>query len=150
MSPPLGTGVVRMKLGFTGTQRGMTSYQKGQFVDLLEELDDSTPSGIKEFRHGDCIGADAEAHDLVRANLPNCIIIGHPPTNDSKRAFCEVDLWMPPYPYLERNRIIVRNVEVMVATPGEMEEVLRSGTWATVRYARRRHVPENIRILWPK
>jgi hypothetical protein len=38
---------------------------------------------------------------------------------------------------MERNRKIVDVVEVLLAVPFEDAEVLRSGTWATVRYARR-------------
>jgi hypothetical protein len=49
-----------MKIGFTGTRKGMSQHQKEQFVLKMFELDPS------EFRHGDCEGADAEAHDIIR------------------------------------------------------------------------------------
>ncbi len=41
-------------------------------------------------------------------------------------------------PYLERNRDIVDASEVLIACPSTREEVMRSGTWATVRYARKK------------
>jgi predicted Rossmann fold nucleotide-binding protein DprA/Smf involved in DNA uptake len=42
-----------------------------------------------------------------------------------------------PRSYLSRNRDIVRDTEMLVATPGEEAEHLRSGTWSTVRFARK-------------
>ena len=36
--------------------------------------------------------------------------------------------------YLDRNRDIVAAVSQLIATPSQDEEVVRSGTWATVRY----------------
>ena len=45
-----------MKIGFTGTQKGMTHHQ---LIKLLDEL--CSYSNI-ELHHGDCIGADAQAH----------------------------------------------------------------------------------------
>jgi predicted Rossmann fold nucleotide-binding protein DprA/Smf involved in DNA uptake len=43
-----------------------------------------------------------------------------------------------PDEYLKRNRAIVDGSEILVATPKEEDgEALRSGTWATVRYARK-------------
>jgi hypothetical protein len=39
-------------------------------------------------------------------------------------------------PYLSRNKDIVLETELLIATPGEEEEQIRSGTWSTVRYAR--------------
>jgi predicted Rossmann fold nucleotide-binding protein DprA/Smf involved in DNA uptake len=42
-----------------------------------------------------------------------------------------------PRPYLVRNRDIVDVCNLLLATPGGTVEQLRSGTWATIRYARR-------------
>jgi hypothetical protein len=42
---------------------------------------------------------------------------------------------------LDRNRAIVAAVDVLVAAPLEDREVQRSGTWATVRSARRKGIP---------
>jgi predicted Rossmann fold nucleotide-binding protein DprA/Smf involved in DNA uptake len=38
---------------------------------------------------------------------------------------------------LERNHLIVAACDVLNAAPLQDEEILRSGTWATIRYARK-------------
>ena len=72
-----------MKVGFTGTQLGMSQHQKEQFVLGLQEM------GMTEFHHGDCIGADAEAHDIVREFFPDVKIVGHLPKYKNKQACCK-------------------------------------------------------------
>jgi hypothetical protein len=120
-------------IGFTGTQHGMTPAQRLTVAGFFGNRKGS------EFHHGDCIGADAEAHDI--AIEAGCRIVIHPPDISDKRAFCAVreglDFAYQPKPYLVRNHDIVDLVDEMLAAPGETEEQLRSGTWATVRYARK-------------
>jgi hypothetical protein len=118
-----------MIVGFTGTQRGMTEAQWAVLWPLL------CARAPGEFHEGDCIGADAQAAHAARA--AGFRIIGHPPTIDAKRAFFSADVDWPPAPYLDRNKVIVNRSQEMIATPGEFDEQLRSGTWSTVRYARR-------------
>lgn len=120
-------------VGFTGTRDGMTPQQRRVVEGILHELD---PSAI---RHGDCRGADAEFHDLAR-ELTLYVII-HPPTNPKDRAWCTGDELLPMKPYLERNKDIVDGSEIMIATPKEMHEQRRGGTWSTIRYARLQQVP---------
>jgi hypothetical protein len=55
---------------------------------------------------------------------------------------------MDPKPYLVRNHDMVDQSEFLIGTPGEEQEVLRSGTWATIRYARKLKRP--ILIILPK
>lgn len=120
-----------MKIGFTGTHIGMSQNQKEQFVLKMMEL---APT---EFHHGDCIGADAEAHDIVREFFPDVKIICHPPKADSKRAWKHCDDYMDPLPYLARDQEIVNDTEFLIGAPKSDNELLRSGTWATIRYSRK-------------
>ena len=128
-------------VGFTGTQQGMNNHQRRRFRRLILELNPT------EFHHGDCIGADEQAQAIVRELVPQCRLVIHPPSDPSKRAFCKADEVLPAKPYLKRNLDIVRRCSIMVATPYEVEEQLRSGTWSTVRYARRAIEQEPSRTL---
>lgn len=134
------TGLPRV-LGFTGTQLGLTDAQQEQLVETLERV---RPSVVA---HGDCVGADAEFHQLVRDTLPDCVIEVWPPENSAKRAWCVGDDVHEPLPYMTRNLAIAKTTFGLIACPGETKEQLRSGTWSTVRRARRYGRP--ILILYP-
>lgn len=129
-----------MKLGFTGTQSGMSERQKEKFERHLVKWRDS----IVEFHHGDCVGADEQAHKLVLMVIPECRIVIHRGTNAEKTAFCcggqVVTKPVRPgvHPNISRNRDIVDAVDFMIATPYREEKSQpRSGTWSTIRYTRK-------------
>ena len=48
-----------MKIGFTGTQIGMSAEQKRMFSKICSAI--MIDLIINELRHGDCIGADEDA-----------------------------------------------------------------------------------------
>jgi len=122
-----------MRIGFTGTQIGMSMAQKNELHAFLRKA--KMLEGEVEFHHGDCIGADDEAHDI--AALVGCDIIIHPPTNPKKRVFREgFKRRANPLPYLERNKRIVNSTTVLIVAPKSDTEELRSGTWSTYRYAK--------------
>lgn len=127
------------KIGFTGTQQGMTA---AQMATLRRQLSDMRGA---EFHHGDCIGADAQAHDIAveQGLLP----VVHPPADPRKRAFKPSTWEIAPLPYLSRNAVIVSDTECLIAAPAEFNEKLRSGTWSTVRQARRTLKP--VFIIYP-
>lgn len=128
-------------LGFTGTQRGLSLFQREMLKELL------LTQLVRMFHHGDCLGADNDAHKIVRDNLPKVLITIHPPNNPYKRAFCDADVLRPAFPYLVRNKNIVDSCNVLIACPGEHTEQLRSGTWSTIRYARK--MAKNMIIILP-
>ena len=135
-----------IRIGFTGTQKGMTTAQKQTIIKLFQTLcwgerGLCAPGNFEsgELHMGDCIGADKEFYTMSLA-LPNVKRIGHIPDNDSKRAFCKYDEERTPKPYLARNHDIVDESEFLIATPKEYKEQLRSGTWSTIRYAQKKGI----------
>ena len=126
-----------MRVSFTGNQGGMTAAQKKAFRTLIR--------GADIFTHGDCVGSDAQAHQIavecgVETNIRPCTIT-------HKRAYCEGNTIHDPKPPMDRNTDIVLDGDCLIATPKEFEEVQRSGTWATVRRARRKG--KLVYIIWP-
>ena len=138
-----------MILGFTGTRDGMTQRQKDWVVRLFEMY---KPVGVV---HGMCIGADAQFHELALAYkkeyYPQLRIVGRPCTikRDQMQIryadFQTVHGEMPP---LIRNQEIVDSCTKLIACPKLMVEEIRSGTWATIRYARRS--VKHLLLIWPQ
>ena len=116
-------------IGFTGTRSGMSEAQKAGFIALLESLMPCV------FHHGDCVGADEEAHLMART-LGISVVI-HPPIKDDLRAFCDgASEVRAPKSYFARNRDIVNECSLLIATPYTDEET-SGGTWYTINYARK-------------
>jgi len=120
----------------------MTDEQRHCIYHMLHEI---RPS---EVHHGDCIGADADFHWIVRKSTDiNAMVVGHPPTKVDHRAYTECDMLFDPDDYLKRNHKIVDSTDVLLACPSNTREEHHSGTWATIRYARKTFKP--IKIIWP-
>ncbi len=120
-------------LAFTGTRQGMTIPQMSEvagYLVLHPEFD--------EYHHGGCVGADARFHQMVIelmeeyelhihwSDIPG-LHMSHPRNavqHEAKRP-------------LLRNRDMADIANTLLATPKEADEITRSGTWATIRYARK-------------
>ena len=127
----------KLSLGFTGTRTGMTVTQVVAVVNRLQ-LIAAQQHEVLIVHHGDCKGADEQFHRLVFAHLPDASIVLHPPIDNKLRAFCSGGCTvLMPRGYLLRNKDIVRASDIVLAAPATKHEVLRSGTWATIRYARK-------------
>ncbi len=129
-------------LGFTGTQIGMIPEQKEMLAKFLRQGD------WEVLHHGDCVGADADAHAIALEN--NLMVTVHPPLDPKLRAFCTAGARvgiLVARDYLVRNHAIVDACEELVATPKRTREELRSGTWATVRYAVK--AGKSVTLIWP-
>jgi hypothetical protein len=124
-----------LHVGFTGTREGMSPKQFDMLAEILSGLAHTFASDPCRpvLHHGDCAGADSEAHDLA-AEL-GFWTIAHPPTNPKHRAFCAADEILPELPYLERDRAIVEVCDRLIAAPLTRDEQPRSGTWYTIRHA---------------
>lgn len=129
-------------VGFTGSR---SDYQNKVQTRVLENLLSNLCCRAQCFEdmqlsHGDCVGWDEVCHKI--ASKLHLRITIHPPTNPSQRAFCRnAYKTTKSKPYLERNRDIVDTRRYLVAVSSTMKEEWRSGTWSTVRYARKQNKP---------
>lgn len=145
--------VEHIHVGFTGTRRGMTGQQEGTVELLLEEIKQlwhardlrlRVEALRPRFHHGDCIGSDMGAQAV--AKRVGFWTVSHPPLNEDLRAFTDNDETREPFDYRIRDGHIVQEAQLMLATPKYAREELRSGTWATIRDARRYFTP--VIIVW--
>ncbi|NIT77309.1 MAG: hypothetical protein GWN58_22920 [Anaerolineae bacterium] len=120
------------KLGFTGTRNGLSENQRAW---LAMELQCNPPD---KAAHGDCVGADADFHSLVRLYAPKCEIHIWPSLFEKLRAHCHGDVMYEPGKAGERDKLIVKFATHFVGCPPTDFEVVRSGSWQTLRMARNR------------
>lgn len=108
--------------------------------------------------HGDCVGVDEMVH--MEALAAGKLIVVHPPSDPKLRAWCGVQIGLETFPgqvtilpekgYLERDWDIAVACTEMLAAPATIAEprsTRGSGTWTTVRYARKLCKP--ITIIYP-
>lgn len=120
------------KLGFSGTSGWLPDAQK---EGILRVLSDKWYEGFRQLDHGDCVSADWFANDAARAL--GYRTKAHPPIKEAKRAFCTVDEEAEPKDFLVRDEDIARETEELVAAPPTYTEIIRDGTWTTIRRARK-------------
>lgn len=114
-----------MKVGFTGSRHGMSRRQATQLQWLLSVLRhaDLKVHRPSEFHYGTHEDAELKADDEAAKLAAS---LGYEPIPHHAARGGE----------LARNHIIVDAVNVLLAAPQTDAEEVRSGTWATVRYAR--------------
>ena len=127
-----------MIVGFTGTREGMTFCQVKALIRLLRKLNP------EEIHHGGCIGADEQFHKIVCKLFYGAWAVNHPCDIEKYRAKIIADETRQILPALVRNTVIVNESDILIACPKTKEEELRSGTWSTVRYARKIGKPVEI------
>lgn len=128
----------------TGTREGMTEDQYDTVIKILPSLFDKYGN---VFRHGDCIGVDDEMGNIVSQLYSDVKIFIHPPSNPKYRAFNSFGSILPEEPYLTRDHKMVDMADFFLGFPKGMEQELRSGTWATIRYARK--VKRSGMVIYP-
>lgn len=133
-----------LHVGFTGSSDGLSPAQVSALTLVCQTIDQSHPGKIIA-HHGDCIEGDQTFHDIARSL--GWWIVGHPPINSYKRAFCQFDEVRALGEYLVRNKAIVSESVRMIACPKGLLEELRSGTWSTIRYTRKLGRP--LQIVYP-
>lgn len=126
-----------LHIGFTGTSKGMSEHQFRRLTQFMLSISRTHSSASLVLHHGDCIGADAVAHEIAVGF--GWDVVKHPSTIAGKRAYCKGGITWPAKPPLQRNKEIVEVSSILIACPYQRNEVLRSGTWATIRYAKARN-----------
>jgi len=126
-----------MTIGFTGSRKGVNSDQVEKLTNLLKELK------ATHLHHGDCVGADEAFHGVGEVLIDEGIELSisiHPPDKSGLRSFCKpagIGSSFNPKPFIKRNHDIVDSCDILIGCPETTQEVQRSGTWATIRYARK-------------
>ena len=139
-----------MRIGITGSSRvtyaAARASLKKELTQLRDEEYDVAPGPLSFLwlHHGDCVMADEMTAEVARrlGYKLHC----HPPIKSVARAYVPSDEIEKPLPYLVRNRVLVDEIDTLIALP-EGPERTRSDTWSTVRYARRHS--KRITIIGP-
>lgn len=119
-----------IRVGITGTRFGMSEAQRDNVSHILQAM--HSKMGIESVVHGDCIGVDAEMHDMaVSMGIPTWIC---PPSASEVRAYKKGNIVYKEEGYLARDRHIVELCDTLIGIPQLNKETYRSGTWYTVRY----------------
>lgn len=125
------------KIGVTASRYGLTHPQRAAVRMLLSAAVDLRGIGqhVLQLHHGKCVGGDEEM--LIIAKDLGIWTVAHPSIFSKWTSLVESDDTREALPPLERNHNIVDECNEIFACPNTVHEVLRSGTWATIRYARR-------------
>ena len=132
-----------MQIGITGTRKGMTPQQRETlraFLSVVRKYD---------LHEGAAPGVDDEVFQIAMAMEQTVHV--YPATGvrnlGSFHALYEKAIMHDSAPPLERNKFIVAESRLLIVVPETAGEVLRSGTWACARYARK--VKRELRIIEP-
>lgn len=136
-----------LTLGMTGTRNGISKSANITLNRIINRLINNKSKPLIEVAHGDCTGADADFHDYISENYNNIKIIIHPPSNNKDRAYKKGHIIMTPDTYLSRNRKIVDSNDILIGFPPTKNELPSSGTWYTIKYARK--VKKGLIIIYP-
>ena len=103
----------------------------------LRELVEEHRNEVLEAHHGDSVGADAQFHAACQElGIP---VVIHPSKDQKDRAHCQgAKVTHPPVEFAEQSVSIVHLCQFLLAAPNGFREKRRgSGTWMTVRAARK-------------
>lgn len=131
-----------MILGFTGTRKGL---REGQLISLERLMKFYRENGYDTLVHGGAIGADTDAHNLGR-KLQYKIEVRPGPYTKVHLLNGGFFLY-PRKPYIERDKDIVNQCDILFGCTATEYEEMRSGTWTTLRYARK--TEKELKIILP-
>lgn len=147
---------------FTGTSRapGMTARQSAVLAGWL------AANRVNVLIHGGCVLADDQADqiavdldiarvicpqdDVPRKRIDDIIFRKRVNSRTGKPPTMPVSI-LAPRPALVRNKLMLKmhGVHRLIACPHEPKEIIRSGTWATIREGRRRLGQHNVEVILP-
>ena len=141
--------------GSRGFRRGEEDYARDLIRERLEAL-----SGVTEFRTGAAWGVDTAAAEIGLQVYPKAMhVVYVPAAPHNANVVAEVEnagrdglvkgsisFGLPAAPsdaaaYRARNLEMLAGAELLLAFPSTKDEVVRSGTWMTVRIARTKDIP---------
>lgn len=125
-------------VGFTGTRERLPGAQVSSLIAWVQ----SRPRGV--LHHGDCVGADTAAHATFLFH--GWSIEAHPTGGQFRAHNVSASKTHPLKSPLERNADIVAAADELLACPSG-PEIVRSGTWSTIRKARAKGILRT--IIWP-
>lgn len=99
--------------------------------------------------HGCCSGSDVRFHRILREVCGRSVYVAGFPSTHRSRTEEELDcnfLAEPKPPMARNGDILAIGKDQLLAFPRLMHEELRSGTWATIRLARK--LKMSIKIFW--
>ena len=129
-----------MKIGVTGTREGANDAQLRRIGAYMMSLG----SG-HELHHGDCKGVDVEVAAIAR--YLGWRIVCHPPKSNEQQGYYGGDEVREPRGYLQRDRQIVDETELLIVVPLQDEWQNKGGTWYTHDYAVKKGKP--VKIFYP-
>lgn len=134
-----------MKIGVTGTRKGMNENQRDSVTSFLRGL--SMEFDYLELHHGNCVGVDVEVAEIAKEL--GFRIVSHPgPKSQYSGKNDEVnDETRETLPYFTRNRRIVNETNFLLVVPFEDTHQNKGGTWYTYDYALKKGKP--MRIFYP-
>lgn len=132
--------------GVTGTRHGAVKEQKASLLIRIAKITEKLDGRFEPWLiHGGCIGVDIQTHLICKGFGWKTWVLPGPYGPDP--ACCDADEMEENRPFIERNHLIVDRCGAMHALPDRHTEVMRSGTWATIRYARK--IRRRLVIIWP-
>jgi len=128
-----------MKIGVTGTRKGMNKQQREAIINFLIE------SKAQELHHGDCVGVDVEVAEI--AHRIGYLTVSHPPAKAALRANHNSNFVNESFDYFQRNRNIVDQTDMLLVVPLQNQPQSKGGTWYTHDYAVKQGKP--VVIFYP-
>jgi hypothetical protein len=132
-------------IAFTGTSR-LQNPAKAHALIYETILALALTARVDEFHSGGAYGADTKAAIIAHALYPEAAHILHVPYgcywNERLTDLVKFDeVRYITDGYMKRNDSLVASASRLIAFPKTADEELRSGTWATIRRARKAGVP---------